>query len=159
MKNSLDLDIFDRKILRIIQDNAELSTAEVAEKVGLSQAPCWRRIRRLEEVGLIRGRVALLDRKMLGLQVMVFAQIKLTVHGASTLPDFDAAIRNFPEVVECYTLLGPTDYLLKIVVPTVEAYEEFFRNKLSQLPAVRETNSAIALSEIKNTTALPIYSA
>lgn len=150
------LDKLDRKILRVLQENATLSTAELAEQVGLSQAPCWRRIRRMEEAGIIRKRVTLVDRHRVGLPLMIFASIKLSAHGTTTLPDFDEAIRRFPEVVECYTLMGSTDYLLKIVVPDVEAYETFFREKLSQLPAVRETNSTIALSEIKNTTALPI---
>jgi Lrp/AsnC family transcriptional regulator len=156
MENSTSLDEMDRKILTILQDDATLGTAEIAEKVGLSQAPCWRRIRRMQEAGIILKSVTLLDRKKVGLPVMIFAQIKLSVHGSSTLPEFDAAIRGFPEVVECFTLMGQTDYLLKIIVPTVEAYERFFREKLSQLPAVRETNSAIALSEIKNTTALSL---
>jgi len=105
---------------------------------------------------VIQRRVTLIDRKKVGLPVMIFAQFKLVVHGKTTLPDFDEAIRQFPEVVECYTLMGVTDCILKIVVPSVEAYEKFFREKLLRLPAVRETNSAIALSEIKNTTILSI---
>jgi Lrp/AsnC family transcriptional regulator len=150
------LDQLDRRLLRALQEDASLSTAELAARVGLSQAPCWRRIRRLEEEGVISKRVALLDRKTVGLPIIVFASIKLSAHGTTTLPDFDEAIRQFPEVVECYTLVGNTDYLLKIVMPSIEAYEKFFREKLSQLPAVRETNSAIVLSETKSTTALPI---
>ncbi len=150
------LDSADRKILALLQEDAALGTAEIAEKIGLSQAPCWRRIRRMEEAGIIQKRVTILDRKKVGLPVMIFAQIKLSVHGNTTLPEFDEAIRGFPEVVECFTLMGQTDYLLKILVPSVEAYERFFREKLSQLPAVRETNSAIALSEIKNTTSLQL---
>ena len=106
--------------------------------------------------GIIRKRVVLLERRHVGLPIMVFASIKLAAHGERALPDFDEAVRRFPEVIECYTLMGGTDYLLKIVVPDVEAYERFLRDKLYQLPAVRETNSAIALSEIKNTTALPV---
>jgi Lrp/AsnC family transcriptional regulator len=156
MKKSLNLDDTDMRILAVVQADGSLNTVEIAEKVGLSQAPCWRRIRRMEDAGIILGRVTLLDRSKVGLPVMIFAQIKLSVHGSSTLPEFDAAIRGFPEVVECYTLMGQTDYLLKIIVPSVEAYEKFFRERLSQLPAVRETNSAIALSEIKNTTVLTI---
>jgi len=150
------LDQLDRRLLRVLQEDASLSTAELAARIGLSQAPCWRRIRRMEEAGIIAKRVTLLNRKQIGLPVMVFASIKLSAHGTTTLPDFDEAIRRFPEVVECYTLMGNTDYLLKIIVPSIAAYEKFFREKLSQLPAVRETNSTIALSEIKCTTALPI---
>lgn len=150
------LDIADQRILNILQADASLSTIEIAERVGISQAPCWRRIRRLEETGIIRGRVVLLDSKKIGLPVTVFANIKLSAHGKTTLPEFEQSIRRFPEVVECFTLSGETDYILKIVVPSVEAYERFYREKLSQLPAVRETNSAIVLSEIKNSTILPL---
>ncbi len=156
MKITPLLDQMDRKILRVVQSDASLSTAEIADRVGLSQAPCWRRIKRLEEDGIITGRVTLLDRKAVGLPIIVFTQIKLAVHGSSSLPDFEEAIRRFPEVIECYTLMGPTDYLLKILVPSIEDYEIFFRDHLSKLPAVRETNSTIALSEIKNTTVIPI---
>jgi Lrp/AsnC family transcriptional regulator len=152
----ISLDAMDLKILRFLQEDSSLSGAELADKVGLSQAPCWRRVKRLEDEGVIKKRVTLVDPKKVGLGVLIFAQIKLSVHGKSTLPDFDEAIRRFPEVIECFTLLGETDYLLKIVLPNVEAYERFFRDRLSQLPAVRETNSAIVLSEIKNTTALPL---
>ncbi len=152
----ISLDPLDRRILQVLQEDASLSTAELAAHVGLSQAPCWRRIRRMEEDGVIAKRVTLLNRKSVGLPVIVFAGIKLSAHGTTTLPDFDEAIRRFPEVVECYTLMGETDYLLKIVVPNIEAYEKFFRDRLSQLPAVRETNSTIVLSEIKSTTALPV---
>jgi Lrp/AsnC family transcriptional regulator len=156
MSETDTIDRLDKKILMLLQTDANLGTAEIAEKIGLSQAPCWRRIRRLEDIGVIKKRVAILDRMKIGLPVMIFAHIKLSAHGSSTLPEFDAAIRAFPEVVECFTLMGQTDYLLKIIVPNIGAYERFFREKLSQLPAVRETNSAIALSEIKNTTALPM---
>lgn len=150
------IDEIDRRILMLIQHDASLTTSEIADKIGLSQAPCWRRIKKLEDSGVIRKRVTLVDHKKVGLPVMIFAHIKLSAHGKRTLPDFDDAIRRFPEVLECYTLMGETDYILKIVAPSVEAYEKFFRERLSQLPAVRETNSAIALSEIKNGTALPL---
>lgn len=153
---SEEIDEIDRRILMLIQQDASLTTSEIADKIGLSQAPCWRRIKKLEDSGVIRRRVTLVDPKKVGLPVMIFAHIKLSAHGKRTLPDFDDAIRRFPEVLECYTLMGETDYILKIVVPSVEAYEKFFRDKLSQLPAVRETNSAIALSEIKSSTALPL---
>lgn len=151
-----ELDSTDRKILALLQEDATLSNAEIAERVALSQAPCWRRIRRLEEAGIIRKRVALLDAKAVGLPVTIFVGIKLSAHGKNTLPNFDDAVRRFPEVQECYTLMGETDYLLKVILPSIEAYERFFREKLSQLPAVREANSAIVLSHIKSTTALSL---
>jgi Lrp/AsnC family transcriptional regulator len=150
------LDATDRKILRALQEDGSISTTDLAAKVGLSQAPCWRRVKRLEDEGVIRKRAALLDREKVGLPVLIFTTVKLATHGARALKEFEDAIRGFPEVIECYKLMGAADHLLKIVVPSVEAYEKFFREKLSQLPAVREANSAIALAEIKCTTALPI---
>ncbi|HYF53091.1 MAG TPA: Lrp/AsnC family transcriptional regulator [Salinarimonas sp.] len=151
-----EIDSFDRRILNVLQSDASITTTSLADRVGLSQAPCWRRIKRLEEMGVIRGRVTLLDRRQIGLNVMIFTHVRLQTHGRQTLPDFEEAIRRYPEVLECYTLLGETDYLLKIVVPDVEAYERFFREHLSQMPAVRETNSSIVLSEIKVKTELPL---
>lgn len=152
----LSLDSIDRRILAALQRDASLSSVQLADEVGISQGPCWRRIRRLEAEGIIKQRVALLDRRKLGLNVMIFAHVKLEAHGRNTLPEFEAAIRRFPEVLECYTLLGETDFLLRIVTRSVEDYERFFRDHLSQLPAVRETISSIALSEIKSTLELPL---
>lgn len=152
----MDVDATDRKILRILQEDASIPTTDLAARVGLSQAPCWRRVRRLEDGGVIRKRAAILDRESVGLPVLIFTTVRLATHAARTLQEFEDAIRGFPEVIECHKLMGAADHLLKIVVPSVEAYEKFFREKLSQLPAVREANSAIALSEVKSTTALPI---
>lgn len=152
----IDLDRIDLRILEVLQRDSSLSAAEVAERVGLSQSPCWRRINRLQELGVIRERVAHLDAKRLGLNVQVFAQVKLSAHGRQSLPEFEASIREFPEVLECYTLMGEVDFLLRIVTRDVETYEQFFRNHLSQLPGVQEINSRLALSEIKQTTALPL---
>ena len=101
-------------------------------------------------------RAALLDRESVGLPVLIFTTVRLATHGARALQEFEDAIRGFPEVIECYKLMGAADHVLKIVAPSVEAYEKFFRERLSQLPALREANSAIALSEVKCTTALPI---
>jgi len=150
------LDATDRKILRALQENDSISTTELAAKVGLSQAPCWRRVKRLEDEGVIRKRAALLDRESVGLPVLIFTTVRLATHGGRALQEFEDAIRGFPEVIECYKLMGAADHVLKIVAPSIEAYEKFFREKLSQLPALREANSAIALSEVKCTTALPI---
>ena len=110
------LDRFDRDILALLQQDASLSAAEIGVRVGLSQSPCWRRINRLEEAGLITRRVALLDRHRLGLDVLVFAMIKLNAHGRRSLPEFADAIRRYPEVQECFTLLGDMDFLVRNVV-------------------------------------------
>lgn len=150
------LDSFDRQILALLQEDASLSAAEIGTRVGLSQSPCWRRINRLEKAGYLRRRVALLDRHRLGLDVLVFALVKLTAHGRRSLPEFAEAIRERPEVQECFTLMGDMDFLLRIVVPDIQAYERFFFDTLSQLPGVQEVHSNIAMSEMKSTTSLPL---
>lgn len=152
----MPVDEFDRKILDIVQADATLSAAEIGERVGLSQSPCWRRLSRLEQTGFIARKVALLDRHLLGLDVLVFATVKLTAHGRRSLPAFAEAIQAFPEVQECYTLMGEMDFLLRIVTEDVQAYERFFFDNLSQLPGVGEVHSSIVMSEIKRTTAYPL---
>ena len=151
-----EIDAIDRTILMILQADASLSTAEIAAKAGTSQSSVWRRIEKLEKLGIIRKRVALLDRAKLGLGMMVFAHVKLQAHGQRTLPLFEEAVRRFPEVVECYTLLGETDYLLRVITRDAAAYETFFRKHLSQVASVQFTNSSMAISEVKSTTELPL---
>lgn len=151
-----ELDSYERNILQVLQTDASLSTAAVAEAVGLSASPCWRRIDRLERDGFIKRRVAILDRKKLGLNAQVFAQVKLNAHGRAHLDEFASAIRDFPEVLECHVLMGSVDFMLRVVAADIEAYERFFFEKLSTLPGVNEINSIVALSEIKSTTALPV---
>ncbi len=150
------LDEYERKILRILQEDASLSTAAIAEQVSLSPSPCWRRIDRLEKAGVIKKKVAIVDRRAVGLDTQIFAQVTLTAHGRANLDEFTEAIRGFDEVLECFVLMGPVDFLLRIVAEDGYAYERFFFEKLSQLPGVREINSTVALSEIKSTTSLPI---
>jgi len=150
------LDRHEKRILALLQQDASLSTAAIAEKVGLSSSPCWRRIDRLEREGFIKRKVALVDRKKIGLNAQIFAQIKLNAHGRANLDEFAAAIRGFPEVLECYVLMGSVDFLIRVVATDIEAYERFFFDRLSQLPGVQEVNSTVALSEIKATTELPI---
>ena len=150
------LDNFDREILQLLQEDASLSAAEIGARIGLSQSPCWRRINRLEETGIISRRVAQLDRHKLGLDVLVFAMIKLNAHGRRSLPEFADAIRRHPEVQECFTPLGDMDFLVRIVTRDIQSYERFFFETLSQLPGVHEVHSNIAMSEMKSTTALPL---
>lgn len=152
----MQLDAYEKKILRLLQEDAALSNADIAERIGLSASPCWRRIDRLEREGFIKRRVALLDRQKVGLNAQIFAQVKLNAHGRANLDEFAASIREIPEVLECYVLMGSVDFLLRIVTSDIEAYEKLFFNRLSQLPGVQEVNSTVALSEIKSTTSLPI---
>jgi Lrp/AsnC family transcriptional regulator len=146
----------DRKILAALQENSSRSGSEIAELAGVSQSVCWRRIQYLKEEGYIRREVALLDRKKLGLNAQIFAHVKLSAHGRANLSEFSDAIRAFPQVLECYVLMGPVDFLLRIVTEDIEAYERFFFKELSQLAGVQEVNSIVALSEIKSTTSLPL---
>ena len=150
------LDRHERQILSLLQEDATLTTGQIAERIGLSASPCWRRIDRLEREGFIKRRVALVDRSKVGLDAYLFVQIKLNAHGRANLDEFAAAIRQFPEVLECHVLLGPVDFMLRVIAADIEAYERFFFNRLSQLPGVQEVNSTVALSEIKSTTSLPL---
>lgn len=151
-----ELDAIDRTILMLLQADASLSTAEIASRAGASQSSVWRRIEKLENSGIIKKRVAILDRKKLGLHLMVFAHVKLQAHGQRTLPMFEEAVCRFPEVVECHTVLGETDYLLRVITRDTESYEAFFRKHLSQVASVQFTNSSMAISEVKSTTELPL---
>ena len=150
------LDPFEKKMLRELQRDASLTTAELAERVGLSASPCWRRLDRLTREGFIRGRIALVDRRKVGLNAQIFAQVRLNAHGRANLDEFGAAIRAFPEVLDAYLLMGTMDFLLRIVARDIEAYERFFFDRLSRLPGVQEVHSTVALSEIKSTAELPL---
>lgn len=150
------LDAFDRKILALMQEDASRSSAEIAELVGMSQSPCWRRIQRLKDEGYITRQVAIIDRRKIGLNAQVFAMVKLSMHGRQNLEEFADAIRTYPEVLECHVLMGSFDFLIRVVAADIDAYQSFFFEKLSRLPGVQEVNSVISLSEVKSTTALPL---
>lgn len=150
------LDTTDLKILTLMQGNAKLTTQEIADKTHLSQSPCWRRIHRLEKAGIIKRHVTLLDSRKLGFDLVVFATINLTAQGRNNLTEFEKKIQQFPEVVECYTMTGTWDYLLKIVAKSIRRYETFVREHLLQLDHVGEVHSHVAVTEIKNTTELPL---
>jgi len=152
----IQLTATDKAILKLLQRDASLSSSEIAERVGLSQSPCWRRIRRLEEAGVIRGRVALLDHVALGMEVVAFVSVKLSEHGRRNLEDFENRIYRLPEVLECFTLTGDVDYILKVVSRDIRHFEAFLRNELMTMVMIRETHSAIAVTRIKDTTELPL---
>ena len=153
---SVEIDRLDRELLQLLQTESEITASEIGERIGMSQSTCWRRIQRLRDEGLIQDQLVTLDRKKAGLNAMIFAQVKLSSQGRSNLAEFSDAIQSFPEVLDCYVLMGNGDFLLRIVAADIDAYERFFFEKLSTLSGVQEITSSVALSEIKHTTALPL---
>jgi Lrp/AsnC family transcriptional regulator len=149
------MDKIDRNILILLQEDSTLSTADIAERVGLSTTPCWRRIQRLEESGVIRKRVALLARDKLNLGVNVFVAVKTNQHNWEWLAKFSEAVNQFPEVVEFYRMAGESDYLLRVVVPDIPSFDTFYK-KLVQTTDLSDVSSSFAMEQIKYTTALPL---
>lgn len=152
----LKLDNIDLKILRILQTNADMNINDIGEKVGLSHTPCWRRIRKMQDNGIIEAQVCLLNPEQVGLDVSIFVFVRLDTHSAEVLDKFEEATQSIPEIMQCYTMSGEFDYLLRVVVATVRDYEKTVKGQLLKLPNVGIMNSHFALSEIKNTSALPI---
>jgi Lrp/AsnC family transcriptional regulator len=150
------LDALDAKILALIQEDAGLSVAEVAERVGLSSSPCWRRIKRLEEQGVILGRATLLDREKLGLNFEVYATLKLSLPTKQNLDAFEAAIRTWPEVVQCATVTGEADYVMRVITRDMHAFDDFLREKVLSLGLVANVQSRIVMRSVKNSTAIPL---
>ena len=152
-----DLTKTDLKILELLQNDGTISTAEIAGRIGLSQSPCWRRIQRLEQAGFFEERGIRLNRDLLGLDLVVFVTINLRQTGTQDLLQFEQDISRHQEIVECYTMTGLWDYMLKIVTRDIKHYENFARNVLMATQSIREMHSHIAVTEIKNTVALPLY--
>jgi len=159
----IELDKTDRKILAVLQTNGRLTNQEVAEKVSLSPSPCLRRIKRLEESGVIRQYVALLDPDKIGLGLLAYVNVRLEKHSdapagglRSPRADFAASVSNWPEVVACYAMTGEMDYLLRVHVEDMEHFSHFMMETLLKHPAVLDVKSSFALQRIKDTTALPL---
>ena len=150
------LDSVDARILDLIQHDASLSVAEIADRVGLSSSPCWRRIKRLEDVGVIRGRVTLLDREQLGLAFEVYATVKLSLPTKENLDLFETAVKNWPEVVQCATVTGGEDYVLRIVTRDIHDFDNFLREKLLSSGLVSNCQSRIVVRGVKDSTAVPL---
>ena len=150
------MDDMDRKILSVVQSDSSLSVADMAERVGLSHTPFWRRLKRLEKDGVIKERVSILDPDKLGLSITVFANIKLKQHDEDTLESFEREVQTFPEVMECFSMSGETDYVVRALVRSIDEYERLLKRKLLHLPGVVAINSHFALKCIKLTTRLPL---
>ncbi len=149
------MDRLDRKILRLLQEDATLAVADIAKKVGLSTTPCWRRIQKLEEDGVVMRRVAVLDPEKINTKVTVFVSIRTGSHNVEWLKRFSELVQEFPEVVEFYRMSGDVDYLLKVVVPDIAAYDAFYKRMIAKID-IRDVSSAFAMEQIKYTTQLPL---
>ena len=149
------MDDFDYRILQALQEDASQSVAVVAERVGLSPTPCWRRIQKLEASGVIRGRVALLDAARLELGLTVFVHLRIARHGMDWLDDFTRAILAMPEVLEVDRLAGNWDYLLRVLVTDMPAYDQFYK-RLIEIEGLNDVSSSFSMQQIKYTTALPL---
>jgi Lrp/AsnC family leucine-responsive transcriptional regulator len=150
------LDATDRRIIAALQVEGRLTIQELAERCGLSPSPCLRRVRALEAAGIIKGYAAVIDQARVGLPVSVFASVKLERQREEALDRFEANVARWPEVVDCYLMTGQRDYLLRIVVRDIEAYERFLKDKLTRLDGVASIESSFALGQIKRSAALPI---
>ncbi len=150
------LDQLDIKILTILQKDCTVAVAEIGKKVGLSTTPCWRRIQKMEEMGVIRQRVALLDPAQVNAQVTVFVFVTTNQHSEGWLSRFHEAIEQFPEVVEFYRMSGQVDYLLRVVVPDIAAYDAFYKRLIEDID-IADVSSSFAMEQIKYTTAMPLH--
>jgi Lrp/AsnC family transcriptional regulator len=152
----MNLDLLDIKILRELQSDAGQSMQELGERVGLSHTPCWRRVKRMTEAGVIRKQVTLLDPEQLHLAVNVFVHVTLRNHQENGLTLFEASVQDIAEIVECYTVSGDRDFLLRVVVSDVAAYEQLLKHTLINLPGVDNLSSTFALRQVKYTTEYPL---
>ncbi|MDP2410264.1 MAG: Lrp/AsnC family transcriptional regulator [Pseudolabrys sp.] len=153
---NISLDEMDLKILRLLQEDGRMSLADLAGKVGLSASPCLRRVRILEKSGVIARYVAVLDQRAVGLPVSVFVSVKLEKQKEELLDKFARTIARWPEVLECYLMTGPRDYLLRVVVADLAAYEQFLKQKLTRLEGIASIESSFALEQVKYTNVLPV---
>lgn len=149
------MDRLDRKILRFLQEDATLAVADIAKRIGLSTTPCWRRIQKLEEDGVIKRKVAILDPGQVNTRVTVFVSIRTGSHSTEWLKRFSEVVRDFPEAVELYRMSGDVDYLLRVVVPDIAAYDAFYKKLISKIE-IRDVSSSFAMEQIKYTTELPL---
>ncbi|MEP1231500.1 MAG: Lrp/AsnC family transcriptional regulator [Litorimonas sp.] len=150
------IDNIDAKILHLIQGNAALSVADISEQVGLSSSPCWRRIKRMEELGIISNRVTILDRQKLGLDFEVFVAVKLALPNRVNMEKFEKAVDRMPEVVQCAVVTGAVDFMLRVVTKNMHSYEDFLREVLLSIDLISDVQSRIVLRQSKDTTAIPL---
>lgn len=150
------IDKTDKTLLRLLQDDGRISNSQLAEQVSLSEAPCWRRVRRLEQAGYITGYQALLNHQLLGFGVVAFVQVKISSHRIELAQEFEEAIQTLPQIMACYNVTGPADYLLHVLAEDLESYGDLTLNILRKLPGVDSIHSSLCLREIKTSTKIPV---
>lgn len=153
---TFEIDDIDRRIIRALQADAKVTVGELAERVGLSPSPCARRVRLLEQAGIVKGYTAVIDQKKVGLPISAFASIKLERQREEDLDRFSEAVARWPEVVDCYLMTGQRDYLMRIVAQDLESYERFLKQKLTRLDGVASIETSFALGQVKRSEALPM---
>jgi DNA-binding Lrp family transcriptional regulator len=155
-ETSFPFDKFSRRILEEIQRNSRITVNELSDRVGLSSSPCWRRIKDLEEQGIVTRYTALLDRRRVGLGTCMYALVTLARHNQSDVEAFEARVRERDEVMECYEITGTSDYMLKVLVPEIADYDRFLHEVIFKLPGVSQVRTSVALREVKYETRLPL---
>jgi len=153
---SEDLSTIDLRILEQVQRDSSLSTSELADRVGLSQSPCWRRLQRLRDEGYIKGQVALVDRTKFGASLFIFATLKIGTLTEEQRADFMRKLELTPEILECYSIFGERDLMIKVIAPSMDWYQNFIFKTVLKLPGVIDIQSTVTLAEMKYTTALPV---
>ena len=156
MTDLIHIDEIDRRLIRILQVDADLSQAALAEKAGCSQSSCWRRLQNLEQMGVLGAKMRAVDAKALGFNVNVMCMVRISEHGRGRRAEFESFILSRPEILECYSMSGEWDYQLRIVTRTIEEYEEFLMQQILRQPVVTQSSSQFALKELKYTNALPV---
>jgi DNA-binding Lrp family transcriptional regulator len=152
----MDLDATDLRLLQVLQENGRLTNVELAERIGLSPSPCWRRLQRLEESGLIKGYRAVLDRRGVGLGIMAFVNVVIESHSEAEAKAFETAIQKLPEVVACHSVSGQADFVLQVVAEDMDSYADFAMNVIRRLPGIKAMHTSFALKEVKASTSLPL---
>lgn len=150
------LDSYDRRILTELQRDGRIKNQTLADKVGLSPAACWRRVKALEQAGVIRRYTALVDADKVGRGLCVLVMVSLVRHSTDSSGEFEAAVRNYPEVLQCFAVTGTADFMLRVVVPDMAAYDRFLTEKLFPLPDISQVHSNFALREVKQDSAIPL---
>ncbi|MFT7688526.1 MAG: Lrp/AsnC family leucine-responsive transcriptional regulator [Candidatus Azotimanducaceae bacterium] len=149
------MDKIDQKIIRELQANARLSNQELAENIGLSPSPCLRRVRRLEEIGVLAGYTAIVDQEQYGLPVNVFVSVRLEIQNNQSIKKFEEGINNLDQVMECYLMTGSRDYLMRVVSADLKSYEDFIREELTRIPGIASVESSFAYGNVKSCTVFP----